>query len=56
MQSAIEVLRIAAEVCENNAPINEARGDVDQAELERKNAAEYRAAIEVLTAAAPTQG
>ncbi len=48
MQAAIETLRIAAEVCETNAPINEAEGKNDQAELERKNATEYRAAILVL--------
>ena len=48
MQSAIESLRIAAEVCEHNAPLNDAAGNADQAAIERKNAAEYRAAIEVL--------
>lgn len=48
--AAIAQLTISAEICENNAPINEARGDFDQAELERKNAEGYRAAIAALQA------
>jgi hypothetical protein len=47
--SAVEALRIAAEVCETNAPINDRRGDADQAALERQNSAEYREAIDVLS-------
>ena len=44
-ESAIAQLTISAEVCETNAPINEAEGNHDQAALERSNAAAYRAAI-----------
>lgn len=43
--AAIEQLTISAEVCETNAPISEAEGNHEQAELERKNASAYRAAI-----------
>lgn len=46
--AAVSSLQVAAEVCETNAPINEARGDIAQAKLERDNAAEYRAAIKRL--------
>lgn len=49
-EAAIAQLLIIAEACENNAPINEARGNHAQAELERKNAADYRAAIARLEA------
>lgn len=47
---AIEQLKISAEVCENNAPINEAEGNASQAALERDNAVAYREAILVLEA------
>ncbi len=40
----------AAEVCENNAPINEAEGNHEQAALERSNAQDYRSAIATLEA------
>lgn len=43
--AAIAQLLIHAEICENNAPINEAEGNFEQAELERSNAKSYRAAI-----------
>lgn len=45
MAPAREVLRIAAENCENNAPVHEHMGNADQAELSRNNAVSYRAAI-----------
>lgn len=45
MAGAVEVLRIAAETCENNAPIHAAEGNAEQAELSRNNAVGYRAAI-----------
>lgn len=45
---AIAQLEISAQVCETNAPINEAEGNHEQAQLERDNAAAYRAAIAVL--------
>lgn len=48
--AAIEQLKISAEVCENNAPINEDEGNISQAALERDNAAAYREAIQVLEA------
>lgn len=49
--TAIEQLKISAETCETNAPINEAEGNLDQAALERSNAAAYREAIQVLESA-----
>jgi hypothetical protein len=47
--AAIAQLIISAETCESNAPIWEAEGNREQAELSRKNAAAYRAAISVLS-------
>jgi hypothetical protein len=46
--TAIAQLAQAAEICEHNAPINEAEGDHAQAALERSNARHYRAAIAAL--------
>lgn len=43
--AAIAQLLIHAEICENNAHINEAEGNFEQAELERSSAKSYRAAI-----------
>ena len=51
MQAAIEQLEIAKDVCDVNAPINEAEGNADQAALERRNSAVFAQAIEVLKAA-----
>ena len=51
MQSAIETLRVAKAQCDNNAPINEAEGNIEQAALERQNSVEYAKAIEILQAA-----
>lgn len=48
--TAIAQLIIAAEICENNAPINEAESNHEQAALERSNAQDYRAAIAALEA------
>lgn len=48
--AAIAQLEISAQVCETNAPINEASGNHEQAQLERDNAAAYRAAIARLQA------
>lgn len=45
MKHAIEVLRQAAQVASNNAPINEAEGNLEQAALEREVAAECSSAI-----------
>lgn len=47
-EAAIEQLTISAETCENNAPINQAEGNLDQAGLERSNAEGYRSAIAML--------
>jgi len=44
-KAAIAQLEISAEICENNAPINEAEGNFEQARVERENAASYRLAI-----------
>ena len=48
MQHAIVQLGIALDVVLNNAPINEAEGNMEQAALERRCAADYRQTIEVL--------
>jgi hypothetical protein len=47
-EAAITELTVALETMENNAPINDAAGNTVQAELERTNAASYRAAIKAL--------
>jgi len=47
---ALETLRIAAETCEDNAPIHTAEGRPEQAALSTANAASYRAAMEILSA------
>lgn len=49
--AAISALLIAKEVCDNNAPINEANGNKYQAALERSNSIVYGAAIAYLKAA-----
>lgn len=48
--AAIAQLEVSAQVCETNAPINEAEGNHEQAKLERDNAAAYRVAIAHLKA------
>lgn len=48
--AAICQLTISAETCENNAPIHEAEGRIEQAALSRSNAESYRSAIAALTA------
>lgn len=48
--AAIAQLEVSAQVCETNAPINEAEGNHEQAKLERDNAVAYRAAIAHLKA------
>ena len=49
--AAIATLEMALDVCDTNAPINFARGDFEQAQLERENAAKFGEAIEALKAA-----
>jgi hypothetical protein len=51
MNEAITLLQINLETMLNNAPINESRGNIEQAELERANAQSYLKAIELLTQA-----
>lgn len=51
MQAAITQLEIALDVLVTNEPINRERGDIEQADLEARNAAEIRQAIDVLKAA-----
>lgn len=46
--TAIATLQIAAEIAENNAPINEREGNHDQAQLERKVSRECRQAMSAL--------
>ena len=50
MEHAITQLEISLEIAENNAPINEAEGNFEQAALERECADSYRDAIKVLEA------
>lgn len=50
MQKAIDVLEAQAKICTTNAVINRAEGNLDQADLEERNAESYRAAIEFLEA------
>lgn len=45
MQAAITQLEIYLDTLINNAPINEREGNLEQAELERKNAAEVKQAL-----------
>lgn len=51
MQAAITQLEIALDVLVTNEPINRERGDIEQADLEARSAAEIRQAIDVLKAA-----
>lgn len=48
VQGAIAQLEVSLDVVETNAPIWEARGDLEQAACSRGNAASYREAIEIL--------
>jgi hypothetical protein len=52
MKAAIAELEIALETMETNEPINRAEGNVEQADMEAVNAADYRQALAVLKAAA----
>ena len=53
LNPAIAQLMLSAENCETNAPIHEAEGNLEQAELSRANARSYRAAIAVLQGQSP---
>jgi hypothetical protein len=46
--AAIAQLIVSAETCENNAPIHEAEGRIEQAACARANATSYRLAIDAL--------
>jgi hypothetical protein len=48
LSAAIVALQLALNTSENNAPINEAEGKWEQAQLQRDNAVEYRTAIAIL--------
>jgi hypothetical protein len=50
---AVAVLRIALETVETNYPINLAAGNLEQAELEKRNAESFRLAIGMLDSAGP---
>lgn len=45
MKNAIERLKISLAVVENNEPINRARGDIAQADLEAQEATAFRLAL-----------
>lgn len=51
MNAAIQELKMALDVAETNEPINRASGNTKQADLEAKNAEEFRKAIAILEAA-----
>lgn len=51
VSAAVAQLEIALNVVTTNEPINRAEGKVEQADLERANAEQFRAAIDVLRAA-----
>lgn len=51
MKAAINELIIALETVEMNEPVNRAEGNTEQADLEAANAADFRQALAVLTAA-----
>lgn len=48
MQAAISQLEIYLDVLETNEPINRASGKIEQADLEKQNAIEVRAALNKL--------
>lgn len=47
--NAIAQLQVSLDIVENNAPLWEAKGNLEQAECSRNNAASYREAIGILT-------
>lgn len=51
VKTSIATLKQALEVAETNEPINRAAGNTEQADLEAKNAADFRQALSVLQAA-----
>lgn len=51
MNAAIAELTNALEISETNEPINRASGNVEQADTEATNAADFRQALAVLNAA-----
>ncbi len=50
MTDAIDTLKRHAQICEENAPISEAAGDLAQAALDRRLAEQYRQAARHLKA------
>ena len=51
MKTSIETRKQALEVAETNEPINREAGNVEQADMEAANAADYRQALALLHAA-----
>lgn len=51
MEEAINELEICLSILENNEPINRREGNIEQADLEAKNIASFRRAIEHLRSA-----
>lgn len=54
LSAAVATLQIALGTVENNAPINEAAGNIEQAALERNNAESFRKALAILDDASGT--
>ena len=52
LAAAVATLQVALDTVENNAPINEAAGHVEQAALERESAESFRKALAILDDAA----
>lgn len=48
MKASIAALENALEIAETNEPINRREGNIEQADLEAVNAADYRQAIAIL--------
>jgi hypothetical protein len=53
---AIEALKIDLDTVVTNEPINRKRGDLPQANLEKRNAKSYRAAIDLIGKAIKRKG
>lgn len=48
MNAAIAILEIALETAQTNEPINRAEGEIEQADLEARNAVDFIEALQVL--------
>lgn len=47
-EAAITILEIAYNIMTNNAPINRAKGNIEQADMEDANAEQIKTALEIL--------